>query len=331
MAVVTLLARIYDEAMMHVAGSQRSIAAVDTPGASVMTNRTCRDVAGISVAVVAGEVRAASGQRVMLRLVALARRMTDLAAGVGLVLGRIGALGIDHDIVVTVGAGQAGRVLQHDVVTSGGFTLVTIVAVERPGCIGVAGGAVSCSRGRGMMSVSGALPLPVVCRVMTAFAVGDRGNSGVACLTIDAVGAGRRMVGIADTAVVTADAAGQRGHGGMAGGAVDRRGRIVCRGMVRRPDLALVTAEAVGQVADIGVALGAVAGRGGHGVMMAVLLGHEGVARGAVAVGGDALVALVAEPLAVEFRLVMPRCDVVAMALGTVARSHGSSRGGCCS
>lgn len=60
--------------------------------------------------------------------------------------------------------------------------------------------------------------------------------------------------------------------------------------------------------------------------MMAVLLGHEGVARGAVAVGGDALVALVAEPLAVEFRLVVSRCDVVAMTIGAIGRDH-SRRG----
>lgn len=259
MTVGTLLARLDNEGMVYVLRAQRGIGVVHSPGSGVMANRAIGNVAGVGVAVIARDRRVIGRNRMVLSLVPLAWRMANLAAGVSLVLGWIGALGIDDNIIVAIGTSQAGRVLQQDMVPTGGFPLVAIVAVERPRRIAMAGGAVRRSGCRSVVNLAGTLALPVVCGVVAAFAVGHRGNVGMARLAIDAVGACRRMVGIADTAAVTADAAGQRCHGGMAGGAVDRGGRIVCRCMVRRSDLALVAAEAVSQVADIGVALGAVA------------------------------------------------------------------------
>lgn len=70
-----------------------------------MANRTVRHVAGVGVAIVAGDCRIIGRDRMVLNLVALARRMTNLAAGIGLVLGRTGALGIDNNGIVTVRTG----------------------------------------------------------------------------------------------------------------------------------------------------------------------------------------------------------------------------------
>lgn len=178
--------------------------------------------------------------------------------------------------------------------------MMTVMAVKRARCIGVTGRAIRLGRSRRVMDIAGTLALPIVGRVMTAFAVGHRGNLSVTRSAIKAIRGGG-MMGVLDVATVTADTAGKWSHCRMAGSAIDRVGRIIRGGMMGRSDLALMAAETVGQIADIGVTFCTVAGSGSDSIMMAVLLGDEGVARGAVTIGGNAFVALVAEALRVEF------------------------------
>jgi hypothetical protein len=83
---------------------------------------------------------------VMLLLIGFIRSMTHLAVGIGFLLRGVSAFGVNINGVVTIGTGQTRRILQHHVMTISGLTLVTIMAVEWPRCIGVARGAVSLGR-----------------------------------------------------------------------------------------------------------------------------------------------------------------------------------------
>ncbi len=323
------------QCMVDIPGGERLAPGVDPPVSRVVTGCAAGYVAGVAVTGVAGQGLVGDGQVMMPGLVGLVRRVAVLAAGIGLRQRRVGTAGVQRDGGMTVGAGQGPG--QHHVMTVGRLALVARVAVGRPRCVGVAALAILQGPRRGVVRRAG-IGLIVVRRpvgvVMAILAIVDQRRPGMAISTIAGERLGRCMVGGADLSGMAAGraAARERRHGGVTGGAVDRiarrrRAGIILGGeMVGRADFAHVAFEAIGEVADVGVTLGAVAARGFGCGVMSVLLGDEGVAAGAIAAGGDTLVALAAQPLRVKFRLVMCRGDIGAVALGAIRRGQSGGR-----
>jgi hypothetical protein len=151
--------------MVSVTSSQLVIVNINTPVTGIVTSRTTGNIAGITVATVAGQVRISNGHIMMLLLVCQARSMAILAI-------RDRLFHINFDCIMTVGTGQGAS--QHNVVTISGFSLMAIVTVERAGSIGMAGSAISHGCCRSVVNVLGCLPRPVIIRIVAAFTISNR-------------------------------------------------------------------------------------------------------------------------------------------------------------
>jgi len=230
-------------------------------------------------------------------------------------------LDIDCDRIMTVGTGQSAT--QQNVVAVSSFALVTVMAVERSRGVGMTGCTISLSGCRSVMGITGGRASPVISRVVAAFAIAHRLHLGMTFLAADVIGACSRMVSGLYVAVMTTGTASQRCHGGMTGSTIDWVIWIIgisCCGMVRSTDFALVTAEAIRQIAYVGVTLGAIAGGRFNSIMVSILLGDKRMTRCTVTVCRHSFMALIAQSLAIQLRLMMARRNICAVTRAAISR-----------
>ena len=180
------------------------------------------------------------------------------------------------------------------------FALVTIVAIEGPGCIIMACGAVGCSGGRIMVSVASGLPRPVIGGVVATRTISNRFKVYVTVLAAYTVCICCRVMSVSNTSGMAANTSGQRLHIGVTGSAVDRSGRVCCGNVMRRSDLTLMTAEAVNQITNIGMTFSTIPRSRGHRIVMTILLGNKCVTGSAISVGRHTFMTLVTETLRIK-------------------------------
>jgi hypothetical protein len=285
---VTVNTRIDIERMVSIACGQLVVIGIKAPVGCVVAGSTTRNIAGIRVAGITGEVGICDRHIMVLLLVGFARSVAILTV-------RYRGLNVHINCVVAVAAGQ--RPTEQRVVAISGFTLVTIMAVERARSVGVTGCTISLSGGRSVVNLLGGLASPVIGRVVAAFTVNNLWHLRMAILTADTASAGCSVVGILYVTTVATDAAGQRLHSCMTRGAIDRVGGIVCSSVVRSTDTTLVTSETITEVAYVGMALGTVTGRRIRSIMVCILLRNKRMTACTVTICRNTFMTLVTQTL----------------------------------
>lgn len=128
------------------------------------------------------------------------------------------------------------------------------------------------------------------------------------------------VVRVLNIAAMATYAARQRLHRRVTRSAINQVIGVCCSSMMRSTDAPLMTTETIGQITYIGMTLGTVANLGFSGRMVRVLLRNERMTCCTITVGRYTFMALVAESLRIQLRLMVTCRNVCPVARVTIPR-----------